>query len=299
VFNTKKQCFDVGHQPDKGLNIKRYGTDKGFPTDNSNYVSKVNNKIYFATEKGIYEYFQPSDSMIPSKKMNEMLNGEKSYLRLIQNENQLIGFNHKEICIADLNRKRDTNIPDYSIEFQTMELVYGAENIVPISDSAMVIPNEFGFALLNLPDNNNKSYFGHYSLRINKVFISHPKDSLIFLDNFLERKIIPSIAFSHNSIRIEYGVTSFNQRKDFIYQYRLNNEPWSDATYSQTKEYSKLHEGDYKFQVRVKLECGNIISDEFSFVVLPPCYRSKTLYFIYFLLLIVANFFPYKWDDPE
>lgn len=65
------------------------------------------------------------------------------------------------------------------------------------------------------------------------------------------------------------------------------------------QEYSKLHEGDYKFQVRVKLECGNIISDEFSFVVLPPWYRSKTAYFIYFLLLIVAIFFLYKWDDAR
>jgi DNA-binding CsgD family transcriptional regulator len=301
VFNTEK-TMRLTLDPDltRVVNIKRYGADKGFPTDNSNYVSKVNNKIYFATEKGIYEYYSPSDSMIPSKKMNDILNGEKPYLRLIPNKNQLIGFNHKEICIADLNRKRAPNNPQIiPIEFQAMELVFGAENIVPISDSALVIPNEYGFALLNLPDSKDKPSFEHYSLRINKVFISHPKDSLIFLDNFLDRKITPKIAFSHNSIRIEYGVTSFNQRKDFNYLYRLNKEPWSDATHSQTKEYSKLHEGDYKFQVRVILENGKTISDEFSFVVLPPWYRSKTAYFIYFLLLLAAIFYLYKWDDAR
>lgn len=296
VYNTERLMritLDVNLT--RVLKIERYGIEKGLSGNKNNYVSKINGKICFATDKGIYEYDSKTDRMMPSK-MNEILCGIKPYSRIVQYRDLLLGINHNEVCVGNLKDLSDSHSHFYPIEFPSMELVSGAENIIPINDDSFVIPNENGFALLNL-DDRSKSDYNHLSIRISKVFISHPKDSLIYTDNFFGKKIIPKIPFSQNSVRIEYGITSFDQQNKFYFQYRLNKESWSDLTESQSKEFSKLHEGTYNFQVRVKLGNGQILSDEFKFIILPPWYRSNIAYLFYAFLLLLAVFGIYKWDD--
>ncbi|HOK36070.1 MAG TPA: transcriptional regulator [Paludibacteraceae bacterium] len=300
IFNTEKPIkITLDSSLTQVVNIKKYDTQNGLPCNRNIYISKIKGEIYFATPKGIYQYDQKIDSIYPAKEINQMLDGEKDYSRLIEFNHHLISINHKEICISEFPFKSGNKSRIIPIEFQTMDLVHGAENIIPINDSSFVIPNEYGFAFLKVPSDYKTNENSCISLTINKVYISHPKDSLIYLDNFLHKKITPKIPFSHNTIRIEYGVSSFTQRTDFNYQYRLNNEHWSDFTNSNTKEYSKLHEGTYTFEVRILLEDGKIKSDNFSFIILPPWYRSKIAYLFYFIILIFCLFGIYKWDDAR
>ncbi|HPC26854.1 MAG TPA: transcriptional regulator, partial [Paludibacteraceae bacterium] len=53
------------------------------------------------------------------------------------------------------------------------------------------------------------------------------------------------------------------------------------------------------FEVRILLEDGKIKSDNFSFIILPPWYRSKIAYLFYFIILIFCLFGIYKWDDAR
>ena len=72
---------------------------------------------------------------------------------------------------------------------------------------------------------------------------------------------------------------------------------WSDYTSIRTKEYSNLSEGEYVFEVKAVYPDGTSASDEISFRILPPWYRSVTAYIIYFILILVALWYVYRWDD--
>ncbi len=279
------------------VNIKNYGVEQGFPSDRDVYVSKVNGKIYFATPKGIYQYNKAIDRMEPCREMDYLLNGVNPYLRLLEYNNHLISLSRKEVCIANLRTyKKGSGTVIVPIEMPSVELVQGAERIVPITDSLMVIPNDNGFALLKIPSSTLVKEM-NYSMSIRKVFISYPKDSLIYTGNFLGEKQTPKIPYSHNSIRFEYSLSSFVGGEELSYQYRLNGNDWSDFTTSKTKEYSNMPEGEYLFEVKAVFQNGTTVADSFSFRILPPWYRTSIAYGVYFLILLLMLWYIYKWDD--
>ena len=54
------------------------------------------------------------------------------------------------------------------IELPGVELVQGAEKIVPLNDSLMVIPNDYGFAMLKVPALKTKKDYSR-SIFVRKV----------------------------------------------------------------------------------------------------------------------------------
>lgn len=298
VFNTDKTMkIELDPSLSRVVSSRAYGIDKGFPSDKQVYVSKIEGKIYFATPKGIYQYNKKEDRMEPCQELDNFLNGAAPYSRLVQYRSHLISLSHREICIADLRTyKKGANTCIAPIELPSVELVQGAEAIVPVSDSLMIIPNEIGFALFRIPATHVYRDYSK-SMRIRNVYLSYPKDSLIYTDNFLCAKEEPVIAFSQNAIRFEYGLSSFTHGEDVSYQYRLNQKEWSDYTGSTVKEYSNLPEGSYTFEVKAVFADGTTATDAFTFRILPPWYRSVMAYIGYCILLLVAFWYIYRWDD--
>lgn len=279
------------------VSSKTYGKAQGFPTDKETYVNKVMGRIYFATSKGIYRYDALNDRMIPSPEMNSRLNGATSYLRLAQYGNRLIGLEPSEICISSLNgNKVKTGKMIVPIEMPSVELVRGAENIIPLSDSTLILPNDNGFALLKMSARRKSLNYSRL-IHIRNVSLTYPTDSLIYTFNFLGRKVCPEIAYTNNSIRFEYGLTSFIYNETVCYQYRLNASDWSSPTRNTFKEYTNLSEGNYLFEVRAIYPDGSVAVDSFSFRVLPPWYRRIEAYVFYLLLLLGAAWYLYRWDD--
>ena len=300
VFNSDKTLrVELSADLKRAENIKSYGVTKGFPSEREIYVSKLNHKIYFATPKGAYEYNDKSDCMQHSKEIDNLLNGTTTYSRLLEFNNHVISLSHKEICIANLrNYKKGAATVVVPIELPGVELVQGAEKIVPLNDSLMVIPNDYGFAMLKVPALKTKKDYSR-SIFVRKVFVSYPKDSLVYIGNFLGEKEKPRIPYAHNSIRIEYSISSFTQGEEVSYQYRLNGGEWSDFTVSLTKEYSNLPEGDYVFEVKAVFLDGSNSADTFSFQILPPWYRTGIAYAIYLVLFLLALWYVYRWDDSR
>lgn len=281
----------------KSISQKEYDKTDGFPANRDMRVSKIEGRVCFATPKGIYKYNPHTDKMEPCPDMNNLLNGTTNYSRLIEYGKRLISLSPHEICIADLESyKSGGNTSINPIRRSLMELVPTFETITPLSDSLMVIPNEEGFALFKTPivkghhDQNN-------SLYIRSMYLSYPKDSLVYTANFLGDKPTPAIAYSLNSVRFDYDLSFLSSGDDIRFQYRLNKASWSDFTTIRTKEYSNLSEGDYTFEVKVLYPDGTTSSDDISFIILPPWYRSATAYVCYIVLALFAMWYLYRWDD--
>jgi len=231
--------------------------------------------------------------------MDNVLNGDKPYLKLYEYNGHIFSLNENEVNFANtVTYKEGGKHYFVSIEHPSIELVKGFEKLIPINDSSIIIPNEYGFALLRIP--SEQPLKEQHAIHIKSVHLSYPKDTLIYTDNFLRKKYIPRIAYLRNSIRFEYDFFSFSHDEDVSYRYRLiDQEEWSDYTSSKVKEYSNLHEGEYTFQVEAVFSDGNISRDSFTFIICPPWYRTGVAYIFYIVLIIILLWYIYRWDDTR
>ena len=203
------------------------------------------------------------------------------------------------IYITDLDAaRRASGRHVHLIQSPLLKLQPDNEILVPLSDSLMVLPNEDGFALFNLPGETSEPESGLPS-GIEAMYLSYPKDSLVYQVNFLGRKEVPKLGYAHNSVRFEYAVPFLLQDNEVRFQYRLNNARWSTPSAVRTKEYSNLHEGSYTFEVRTLFPDGTSASDVISFVILPPWYRSWPAYVCYLLLLVALMWALIRWDSAR
>lgn len=276
-----------------------YGKEKGLPSNKNIFVNKIAGQIYFSTPQGIYRYNKIKDMMEMCTEMNTLLNGAKSYLKLYEFNHHIFSLNESEVNIANIETyKKGGEGFSISIEHPSIELVKGFEKLVPITDSLVIIPNDYGFALLKIP--SKQLLKEQHEMHIKTVHLSYPNDTLIYTDNFLGKKYIPSIPFLRNAIRFEYDLFSFTHGEEVSFRYRLKDQKeWSDYTSSLTKEYSNLHEGEYTFQVEAVFADGSTSTDEFTFIILPPWYRTNIAYAFYLLLLFLLLWYVYRWDDTR
>ncbi len=94
----------------------------------------------------------------------------------------------------------------------------------------------------------------------------------------------PELTYDFNNMRFEFAATSYELPEQNRYSYYLenNDRQWSSWTYESRKEYNNLPPGGYTFYVKSK----NLYDVEgktafYSFVILPPWYKTNWAYGIY------------------
>jgi len=288
---------ELNESLDQVMSIRNYNSQQGFPSDREIQVSKIEGKILFPTPEGIYSYNEREDRMEPSREMNTLLHGTSSYNRLIEYKDYLISLSHRELCIAHLRSyKKGANTLILPLDISSVELVQGAESILPLSDSLFILPNDNGFVLCKIPA-IKKSQDYNNAMFIRSVNLPGERDSLVYRNNFLGTQQETILPYNRNAIRFEYGLSAFIHGEEVSYQHRLNHTQWSDYTVATLKEYSNLSEGDYLFEVKAIFPDRKVAQDQFRFRVLPPWYRSNGAYIAYLVIFVALLFALYRWDD--
>ncbi|WP_343882893.1 diguanylate cyclase [Rhodanobacter caeni] len=96
-----------------------------------------------------------------------------------------------------------------------------------------------------------------------------------------------TLPWGNNSLRFDYASPNFRAPTGNTFQVRLEGADarWSDWSTETYRDYTNIHEGDYRFRVRSRDFLSNIAPEaEFSFQVLPPWYRTWWAYVGYFVL---------------
>ena len=102
---------------------------------------------------------------------------------------------------------------------------------------------------------------------------------------------VGKIPFSLNNLTFEvaYPVYGNESKTTFSYWLEGQDSSWTSFTSDFKKEYTNLHEGNYKLHVRAKDASGEISKEAFlEFRISPPWYRSIWAYLIYLLTLIYS-----------
>ena len=158
--------------------------------------------------------------------------------------------------------------------------------------SKEIIPYDKGFVMID----NDKQSPSSVKLEIRRMYLTYPKDSLVFSSNFCNIKNEPRISYSHNSVRFEFQMPKHWLTSAAKFQYRLNQGKWSEPTENAVKEFSGLKEGKYTFEVKTVGADGKILSDSITFRILPPWYRTWLAYLVYLLMALMIIWFLIRLD---
>lgn len=258
--------------------IKNYNTD-ALPVKGNICIAKIDNDLVFTSIYGLFRYNHIRDSLERYQELEELLDGTTHYTYLIQDDKRNIWYvangTLKLIRYNPREKSYERNIYE---SYLTNSLIDEFEDIYFHSDNQLLIGTEDGFSLLNTnnhPSNEQKPV----NLCIRKVYVSSWQDSLIYGRSFASYEKDISLPYLHNSLRIEFGATSYDPLQDVIYAWRLlDNEKgeWSDYSHQTYRDFTHLQEGNYTFEVKALTNSGlQPITTSFSFRILPPWYRSS------------------------
>lgn len=278
-----KIAFDEAFQVIK--QIKFYNSNKGFPSDHLINMEKVNNKLIFPAQFGIFVYNDSSDRFAKDELLSSLF-GENEHI--VKMEEDILG-NVFFVSNQRVGRLSFDKFGTGSIESRVFNKIRDLLNddlgTIQILDAKNILFGaKTGFIHYNTEkEKRMQSFFTHIKRVINT---SREVDSLMLEGKGVLRSSMAPLEYHLNSLRFVYSASFFESPENTEYQFFLKNfdNGWSEWTNKVEKEYTNLPEGDYEFHVRARNVYGTLSeADAFNFTVHPPFYRSKLAYFIYSL----------------
>ena len=279
-----------------------YTNKNGLPSTFNNHVYKIKNEVVVATEKGIFLYNQPKDIFEPADYYQKIL-GSQSLRYLREDIEGNIWFIHeKNLGVVDMSGKKPEII--YLPELNN-KLLSGFEFIYPLNANNIFVGGEKGFFHINYE--KYKKNMPALQVQLRTVKIGDAKDSLLFGGYFSEvnekqiqlKEKIPEIKNNWKTIQFEFSSPLFGQQTNLEYSYKLQgfDENWASWSNKTEKEYTNLPHGTYTFQIKVRNNLGNESAPvSYSFIILPPWYKTRLANLIYFLLLCLAVYLFNRWQ---
>lgn len=272
--------------------VKQYGKANGLQ-DGQMSVVKINGEKYFFSLDSIYQ-FDAEKSTFYSDSSDMIISDFYSISEgkgVIYYQQDSLG----RIWLATKGKlAMGSQLPDQSYQWITSPFQPFADDeiyhIYPDNDHLTWICTntgiiKFDFAKGALPASE-------FFTTIKDVRIGD--DSILYFRGLETSADITEINFRQNSLKFQYSATSYegknvNRFRTFLEGYDHGWSSWNTQT---TKEYTNLSPGAYTFRVQGL----NLLGQEgkqatYSFVIIPPWYRTWWAYLIYIFILTLGLIF--------
>jgi len=219
----------------------------------SNDILQSRYVIDIVESMGGYMYFSTNSGLIITDKAYK-------FSRLLNNKNgfPLIALNENSLYIDDYNQV----------------YVGGINGMVSFFEKDLIKPNvDYAINITGLWINNKRIVPG------DKSFIDK---SVGYLDEIVLKP-------EHSVFTVNFSTTNYIRVLKSDMQYMLTgfDKDWIDANFRNSITYTNLNPGTYVLKIRTKSATDKQIVKEkqIEIVVLPPFYKTKIAYFIYFILV--------------
>lgn len=280
--------FDQAQE--KVAEIKLYSSKNGLPSDKSNFLFKLQSELVVAAINGIFIYNDKAVKFEKEMKLATFFDKDQQVDYLYQDSARNIWFNTgKQLGVLRL--QEDGSFKKIIAPFaKLVDIVLPAfEHIYEIDHYNVLIGIEGGFA------NYNSRYNKDYSLP-GTIYISdlRSRDTSEGIYRFNSKNgkqnIVPSFRYRNNTISITFAAHNL-ESSEVVFQYKLVgfDEDFSEWTSQRFKEYTNLPAGSYTFVLRSSNSnqiAPTVLS--YKFEVLPPWYRSKLAFIIYFFVMLFS-----------
>jgi ligand-binding sensor domain-containing protein/DNA-binding NarL/FixJ family response regulator len=282
----------------KAEKIDFYNQANGFPSNAFINVFKVDNKLVFTGERGIFQFDKATNRFIEHEEFPKYIDKRLHTRKLIEDKEGNVWYvAGDEVGILRKNNNGGYDVQKTIFNKLGRKLIGGFEHIMHYDKYNVIIGIDEGFVHFDPSFTDN--YDRKFNTVIRKVQITSEKDSLLSGGSFSEYTAaspdqpagnIPVLPYSMNGLRFTYSALSFTDADKVQYQYFLEgyDKTWSSWTFNISKEYTNLREGHYVFKVKAK-DIYNRVSDEvtYQFSIRPPWYRSFWAYGVYSILVLL------------
>lgn len=253
-------------------------------------VQQLNNKVYFQNNNRFYRYSPERDLFFEDKQISVLFKGLPAIRSVYQDKIGNIWYIYNK-SIGVLKKSKE-----------------GVYNNIISPFSNLTGNVLLDYLSVNTIDSNNifiglTDGLAHYDSELVSSFSSKPKAfirSFSFSGDTLMIGNIPDFAQSYdvpykaNNVKFTFSSPTYENLENVEFSYRLEgfDDKWSNWSRVPIKEYTNLHEGDYKMEVKVRNSYG-VQSDPavVSFVVSPPFYRHFLAYVFYLIAIVSTIYF--------
>ncbi len=277
------------------VSMKYYGKEAGLPSNILINVWKLNNQLVFSSESQVYKFDPLNDRFIIDDFFKKYF-PPGSRLSFLEQDPMGNIYYISSSDIGVLLKKSNGTYEKTSRIFNRLKSLLNddLQNLSVLNNNLVLYGAKEGFILYSKEINNLATT--PFQTLIRKVTNTSVRDSIISTGYYLKNNNITAeqpekqtLSYDLNSMRIEFSAPFYHSSRQTNYQYKLEgiDNIWSKWTTKTDKEYTNLNEGTYTFKVRAKNIYDQISNEAlYSFIVLPPWYKTRTAYFIYTLSVI-------------
>lgn len=287
---------------DKNGNLQNipYNDKNKILSENHNHAFSIQNKIILTTDKGIFEYDESLSDFKPSPFFRAVFgNGTVSYLKEDASGN-IWFIQDKKPGVIDVSNPTKPVI-NYIPELNNIVMSNGDEFIYPLNNHNILIAAEEGF--YNVDYERYRENHHAVGIFFRTITAFNQRDSVLFggylvagnnsySENYTLEK---NIGYKWNSVHFEFSSPLYGGVAEYSTRLKGFEKEWSAWSRKAEKGYTNLPAGNYVFEIKARDNLGNVSPvSTFTFVILPPWYRTLIAYFIYGLLIITVIYLFYK-----
>lgn len=270
----------------KFSNVKRYSnlvpSLKGIGS-----IQGINGKVYFQTQNRFFKYSYEQELFYEDEKLSSVFANVPKFRRLIEDGQGNLWYTFNE-SIGALMKQPDGKYKNSIAPFSNLtgNLVNDYPSVNTVSKNNIFIGLTDGLA--------------HYDLSSQSDLIAKPKAFIrsfsfpgdtIFIGNGGKGTKNYNVPYSANNVKFTFSSPTYENLEHVEYSYQLEgfDDAWSEWSTVSMKEYTNLHEDDYRMKVKVRNSYG--VQSEaavFAFTVAPPFYRHPLAYIFYILLVAMS-----------
>ena len=275
--------------------VAKYDTTHGLPIGTPQ-VELVSGQPAFVFEDGFFRFDSLSTRFfIDSTAVPNRVSDSNALLDVYEdNDGNVWSVFTNDVYVAE-----PTGMGTYSI-LRHPDLSFKRENVsqIYVEDSGLVWISS-GNELVRYDPSIEKSYEMKYPPIIRRVTASR-KDSVIFHGATMPGTTVPvpSLQYGENDLRVEYAAPEFNAPEKTQYSFKLEGRgnEWSQWSTKSSFDFNNLREGEYRFVVKARNSMGYVSPEgSYSFVILPPWYRTWWSFLLFAMLFLGLAYFSLKY----
>ena len=291
-----------GNTLDSVSSSRYFTVQDGLPTNYNLNVYKIRQKIVFTTNAGVYQYNSQNQRFEKSVYFNQLLKplSDLSFLKEDKDHNiWYIGWLQSNNKAGVLRIQEDGSYQNVTSPFVLLngKFISGFESVYPFSDDHLFFGTEEGFA--HYSSTAHFSFNPEFSAYITKA-VALNIDSTFYYSGGQRLKsgrIAQNYIFRYpkNAFKFFFCSPVYDTPQGVEYSFKLSGlkNDWSGWSNSSSVEFALLPEGNYVFSVKARNSLGvESETDEISFTVSPPWYRSVwaiTGYILLFAILVISS----------
>jgi ligand-binding sensor domain-containing protein len=264
--------------------IEYFDKSKGLPQDFNVGVSKVDGRVVFTTDKGLFTYDDINDSIVKYDK--NKLQSEK-ISKIIQTQSKTFIFSDNGISEVETQNGQITKYKNSLFSGVKYNLVHQYSNVVAINQYDYLICLDNGFVIYNAKQSVHKQK--NCELYLKSIVIHNKSDDSHKNLDLKKKNVKIDSDFRDISFRLS---TTNPDSKTLKYKYQIYGlSPMrTNIINSNMIELKRLPFGVYKLYVEL-LDSNNEIQSKlsYSFQILPPWYLSfySIILYVFALMLCV------------